>query len=82
MSCKHASTVPNKQYIICNLGLFGGKPSPSVCQGCKSYEGPSRGLGDTVKKVIQTASLGLVKPCTPCQKRRELLNKLAPYAPK
>lgn len=37
---------------------------------------PSKGLGDTVAKVTRVMG---VTPCTPCQKRREMLNKMVPY---
>lgn len=40
----------------------------------------SRGLGDTVAKVISTATGGLVRPCGGCKKRQEKLNELFPYA--
>lgn len=42
----------------------------------------SRGLGDTVKKVIDKITRGKVKPCGGCKKRKELLNKLIPYEDK
>jgi len=40
------------------------------------------GLGDTVKKIIDKVTRGKVKPCSGCEKRRELLNKLIPYKDK
>ena len=39
----------------------------------------SRGLGDTVAKVIHAATLGAVKPCAGCRERQAKLNKLLPY---
>lgn len=39
----------------------------------------SRGLGDTVAKVIHTVTGGLVKPCGGCKERQAKLNKLLPY---
>ena len=39
----------------------------------------SRGLGDTVAKVIQKATGGRVKPCGGCKKRQQKLNELVPY---
>ena len=39
----------------------------------------SRGLGDTVAKVIHTVSRGKIRPCGGCKKRQKLLNKLVPY---
>ena len=43
------------------------------------YEGRSRGLGDTAAKFIKTVTLGLVKPCGGCKKRRAWLNGKFPY---
>jgi hypothetical protein len=41
--------------------------------------GKSRGLGDTVKKLIDRVTNGKVKPCGGCKKRQEALNKIMPY---
>ena len=38
-----------------------------------------RGLGDVVAKVIKIATLGKVKPCGGCQKRRDALNRAVPF---
>lgn len=43
------------------------------------YRDQSRGLGDTVAKVIKVATGGLVKPCGGCEDRRKKLNELVPY---
>jgi hypothetical protein len=40
---------------------------------------PSRGLGDTVAKVIKAVTLGKAKECGGCAKRRAAWNKLLPY---
>jgi len=40
---------------------------------------PSRGLGDTVEKLIKRVTRGRIKPCGRCRKRRDLLNRLIPY---
>lgn len=42
-------------------------------------KGKSRGLGDTVAKVIQVVTFGVVKPCRKCKKRQAKLNRLFPY---
>jgi hypothetical protein len=42
-------------------------------------EEKSKGLGDTVSKVIKKVTGGRVEECEPCRKRREKLNKLLPY---
>jgi hypothetical protein len=39
----------------------------------------SRGLGDTIAKLIHRLTLGLVKPCCACRQRQAFLNKLIPY---
>ncbi len=39
----------------------------------------SRGLGDTVAKIIHKVSKGKIKPCRGCKKRQRRLNKLVPY---
>ena len=39
----------------------------------------SKGLGDTVKKAIDTVTRGKIKPCNGCKKRQEALNKVMPY---
>jgi len=41
-----------------------------------------RGLGDTVKKVINKVTRGKIKPCGGCKKRQDALNKLVPYGDK
>ncbi len=66
----------------CVLGEFNGSPTEDNCAVCTKYDGPSRGLGDTVKNVISKATAGKVKPCAPCQKRREALNKMMGYKKK
>ena len=39
----------------------------------------SKGVGDTVSKIIDKLSMGKVKECEPCRKRKEKLNKMFPY---
>tara|TARA_R100000655_G_scaffold108853_2_gene161766 strand:- start:50 stop:304 length:255 start_codon:yes stop_codon:yes gene_type:complete len=57
------------------------KPSFGVClKVCKkNTHKPSKGLGDTVEKVIKALTKGKVKPCGGCKKRKEALNKMMPY---
>ena len=43
------------------------------------YKQPSRGLGDTVAKIIKRVTRGRVKPCGGCRKRQQRLNELVPY---
>ena len=42
----------------------------------------SRGLGDTIKKVVDKVSNGKIKQCSGCKKRQEVLNNLIPYKDK
>ena len=42
----------------------------------------SKGLGDTVSKVIKKATFGKVRECDSCKKRKDILNKLFPYKDK
>ena len=48
------------------------KPKPQI-------DKPSRGIGDTVEKIIHKVSGGRVKSCGGCKKRQDALNKLIPY---
>lgn len=57
----------------CPRGLFAGV---SLTIRGEAPQQPSRGLGDTIAKV--TAALG-IRPCAPCKKRQEALNKVVPY---
>lgn len=82
MSCIHLTVNKNTNERVCQLGKYLGKPTEADCETCSEYAGPSRGLGDTVKNVISKATAGKVKPCTPCQKRREALNKMMGYKKK
>ena len=61
----------------CSLGLFGGNPSPGVCQTCDQYQGKPRGLGDVIHKAAQVTGLARLAPkgCG-CQRRRDRLNNL------
>ena len=38
-----------------------------------------RGLGDTVSRVIKTATFGKVTECGGCTLRKNYLNKVVPY---
>ena len=42
----------------------------------------SKGLGDTVSKIIKKATFGKVEECDSCKRRKEMLNKLFPYKDK
>jgi hypothetical protein len=68
----------------CALGLFGGRPSPGVCRGCDRYDGPDRGLGDTVHRLAQATGIAAVVefvnggPCGGCEERRRQMNGAEP----
>ena len=52
-------------------------PQPEPAEAPQEVvDGPVRGLGDVVAKV--TKAVG-IKPCGPCQKRREALNRMVPF---
>ena len=80
--------IPCKHWRDC--GVVGGgccakdaydRPSFGTClQLCQAYEGPDRGAGDTVARVIKAATLGRVTPCKKCGKRRQKLNRVLPYS--
>jgi hypothetical protein len=40
------------------------------------------GLGDTVARLINSATGGLVRPCGGCKRRQEALNRAFPYKKK
>jgi len=44
-----------------------------------SEKKPSKGLGDSVSKIIKKVTAGKIKECDSCKKRKEMLNKLFPY---
>ena len=45
----------------------------------RRLQNESKGFGDTVSKFIKKATLGKIKECEPCRKRKEELNKMFPY---
>tara|TARA_R100001086_G_scaffold244789_1_gene174964 strand:- start:686 stop:952 length:267 start_codon:yes stop_codon:yes gene_type:complete len=68
----------------CRIGEFEGKPSEEDCGICEKYEGPSRGLGDKVEKVLKVTGIQKAvktisrrKGCG-CGKRRKALNDAFP----
>ena len=59
------------------LVVFPSVPDPGnkeITHRCR----PSRGLGDTVKKIIDVASGSKIKQCTPCKNRQGKLNAAFP----
>lgn len=67
----------------CAKGLHGGRPSPGVCQRCDEYDGPPRGLGDRVERLMKATGVHQVvqavtrgKDCG-CSDRRTALNRIS-----
>ena len=83
VDCIHAGTTAHPSRVQCVLGLYGRLPHVGVCGVCghrKPAAGvASRGLGDTVAKVIHSVTFGVVTPCGGCRKRQEALNATFPY---
>ena len=70
---------------VCKRGLFGPDLKLSDCLSCKFYDGPPRGLGDKVTRVISKSGIeGVMKSFMPkdkdcgCGKRRKFLNDKFP----
>lgn len=66
----------------CTMERFGGTPSAGVCRICDDYDGPARGLGDTVERLLDATGIGGVvkavagsRDCG-CSRRRTRLNEL------
>jgi len=86
MACKHWVDCGIKGGGCCSINEY-ERPAFSVCRNCAKNTDPksrdpgriSRGLGDTIKKIINKATLGKVKQCGGCKKRQAALNKLMPY---
>ena len=89
MNCKHI-LIHTKYYNVCELGLYGGRPSHGVCRHCISTganknSNPS-GLGDMVHKIAQPiartidGALGTdLQNCGGCKNRRAALNRMFPF---
>lgn len=63
---------------------FGDEPSEGVCGVCPHYDGPARGAGDVVHKVLErTGVANIVKKVTKshcnCLQRRAALNDAIPF---
>jgi hypothetical protein len=76
MTCKHlaGNKCTNAEAPTFNRHLL-----PTVCAGCTYYDGPSRGLGDTVHTVLEATGVHrIVKSCGGCAARRQALNEKFP----
>lgn len=65
---------------------FGDEPSEGVCQMCPHYDGPARGAGDVVHRVLERTGVAkVVKTVTRgscnCAERRAALNSAIPLKP-
>jgi len=87
MTCEHWRDCGVIGGGCCNIDYY-LRPSLGVCRICDKNTDPpkdvprikkSQGLGDTIKKMIDKATLGKVKPCGGCKKRQAALNKMMPY---
>lgn len=66
------------------LPLYGATPSAGICRQCEHYDGPDRGLGDTIHRVAKATGVAtVVKRVTGgdcgCQRRRASLNDSVPF---
>ena len=76
MTCKHLA---GTKCINAEAPTFERHTPPRVCAGCTHYDGPSRGLGDTVHTVLEATGVHrIVKPCGGCAERRRALNEKFP----
>lgn len=63
--------------FVCPYGIplgINAKNKESIIESMES-----RGLGDTLARVIKAITFGKVSPCGGCAKRQEALNRLVPY---
>jgi hypothetical protein len=66
------------------LPLYGASPSAGVCRVCAHYDGPDRGLGDTVHRVARATGVSRVVHAIAgvdcgCAQRRADLNAAVPF---
>ena len=78
MSCKHLDV------HICRhpeAPTVGRAVFHLVCARCPHYDGPSRGLGDTVHKALDAVGVHrVVKVCGGCAARRQALYEKFPVS--
>jgi hypothetical protein len=80
MTCKHLDA---NKCTHQDAPAFGRHTPPRVCAACPLYDGPPRGLGDTVHTVIEATGVGTVVRtvlgnCGGCAQRRQALNEKYP----
>lgn len=76
--CKHWQDCGVTGGGCCGIGAY-TRPSNGVCFQCPKYDGPARGFGDTVAKVVKAVTLGTVKPCGGCLQRQAQFNEKVRY---
>ena len=77
-TCVFSETTGRKSAPFrCRLGLFEDIEMPECCATCSRYSGPSRGVGERIKKI--TDKLG-IKQCGGCAKRQAMLNRASEVA--
>ena len=78
--CCSINEYQNPSYGVCLLSCQKNTDKPATKKAKKILGiGKSRGLGDTVKKIIGKITMGRAKQCGGCKKRQELLNRVVPY---
>jgi hypothetical protein len=77
MNCKHF------RFPVCvhpTAETSGTGVHPATCARCPHYDGPSRGLGDTVHKALDAVGVHrVIKACGGCAARRQALNDAVPF---
>lgn len=77
MNCKHF------RFPVCvhpTAETSGTGVHPATCARCPHYDGPSRGLGDTVHRALDAVGVHrVVKACGGCAARRAALNDAVPF---
>jgi len=82
--CKHWTGCGVLKGGCCAKGLYGGMPSYGVClQACTEYDGPARGRGDQLKRLLHVLQklpiIGkAVEGCGGCGSRQLKMNKKFP----
>lgn len=82
MACVHLNQLRCTQPDA--AARFGDEPSDGVCGVCPHYDGPARGAGDVVHRVLERTGVAkIVKTVTKgacnCAQRRAALNGSIPF---
>ena len=78
MTCKYFARIPDTTTGYCAIGAYGDgvQVGRSACMACPKYDGPQRGLGDTIAFISGVFG---VKPCGGCKQRQKTLNEAVSY---